>query len=135
MAISIDRLDHLVLTVSDLAATCAFYEEVLGMTREVFAEGRLALRFGCQKINLHPHPSPYDPVAQAPAPGSADLCFIVDQPLDAVANHLAACGVVVELGPVARSGAAGPITSLYIRDPDGNLIELARYDDEGRVLR
>ena len=123
----IDRLDHLVLTVSDLDKSCIFYEHVLGMRREIFGEGRVALIFGRQKINLHPHPSPYEPKAETPTPGSADLCFIVDGPIDDIVAHLKDCGVPIEEGPVARSGALGPITSVYLRDPDQNLIEIATY--------
>ena len=123
----IDRLDHLVLTVHDLEKSCIFYEHVLGMRREIFGEGRVALIFGRQKINLHPNPSPYEPKAEAPTPGSADLCFIADCAIDDVVAHLKDCGVPIEEGPVARSGALGPITSVYLRDPDQNLIEIASY--------
>jgi catechol 2,3-dioxygenase-like lactoylglutathione lyase family enzyme len=126
--IVLERLDHLVLTVRDIEATCAFYQTVLGMTRETFGAGRTALHFGRQKINLHPHPSPIDPKAAAPTPGSADLCFIAATPLAEVIAHLEARGVAVEQGPVARSGAEGPITSVYVRDPDGNLIEVSNYE-------
>ncbi len=121
----LDRLDHLVLTVRDIARSLDFYERVLGMRRETFGEGRVALHFGCQKINLHPHPTPVDLVAEAPRPGTADLCFLVETPLDAVTAHLRACGVAIVAGPVERSGAQGPILSVYCRDPDGNLIELS----------
>lgn len=121
----IDRLDHLVLTVADLARTCAFYEQVLGMRRESFGAGRVALHYGRQKINLHPHPTPIDLVADQPMPGTADLCFITATPIDRVLAHLEACAVPIITGPVARSGAEGPILSVYCRDPDGNLIELA----------
>ena len=124
-AIDIEGLDHLVLTVRDLESACDFYERVLGMRRETFGAGRVALRFGRQKINLHPHPTPHDPVARHPAPGTADLCFLTATPLPDVAEHLETCGVEILAGPVERSGAAGPIRSLYCRDPDGNLIELA----------
>ena len=123
----IERLDHLVLTVRDLEATCAFYERVLGMERRVFGEGRVALHYGRQKINLHPHPTPVDLVAAAPTPGSADLCLITDLDIAEVVAHLEACGVAIECGPIARSGAEGPITSVYCRDPDRNLIEIATY--------
>jgi catechol 2,3-dioxygenase-like lactoylglutathione lyase family enzyme len=125
--IVLDRLDHFVLTVRDLEATCAFYKNVLGMTRETFGAGRTALHFGRQKINLHPHPSPIDPKAAAPMPGSANLCFIAATPLEQVIARLEACGVALEEGPVARSGAEGPITSVHFRDPDGNLIEVSNY--------
>ena len=123
----IDRLDHLVLTVRDMAATIAFYTKVLGMEEVTFGEGRKALVFGRQKINLHAAGREFEPKAEAPTPGSADLCFIVNDPLEAVAAHLAAHGVET-LGPASpRTGATGPITSLYLRDPDGNLIELSNY--------
>ena len=123
--LSIESLDHLVLTVADIEASCAFYEQALGMRRETFGAGRVALCFGRQKLNLHPHPSPYDPVAEAPTPGSADLCFLTETPIEAVAAHLESRGVDVIGGPIARSGAEGPLTSVYCRDPDGNLIEIA----------
>ena len=121
----IDRLDHLVLTVRDLEATSAFYRRALGMTRETFGAGRVALHFGRQKINLHPAGGAFDPKAAQPTPGSADLCFITKTPIEQVAAHLEACGIPIEEGPVARTGAQGPIVSLYLRDPDGNLIEVS----------
>ncbi len=121
----LERLDHLVLTVRDIEATCAFYERVLGMRRQMMAEGRVALHFGRQKINLHPHPTPVDLVAEAPGPGTADLCFITETPLDEVAAHLRACAVEIICGPIERTGAEGPILSVYCRDPDGNLLEIA----------
>ena len=125
--IVLDRLDHLVLTVRDMEASCPFYEQVLGMRRETFGAGRVALHFGAQKINLHPHPSPIDPKAAAPAPGTADLCFVAETPLDQVVAHLKDCGVEIEVGPVATAGAQGAMTSVYFRDPDGNLIEVSNY--------
>lgn len=118
-------LDHLVLTVRDIDATCAFYEKVLGMTPVTFGEGRRALAFGSQKINLHAAGREFEPKACRPTPGSADLCFLAATPLATVAAHLAACGVPVLEGPVRRTGATGPILSLYIRDPDANLVEIA----------
>ena len=121
----LDRLDHLVLTVRDVEATCAFYETVLGMRRIGFGEGRVALHFGRQKINLHPDPSPIDLVADKPMPGSADLCFITETPLEQVVAHLEACKVAIIGGPIERTGAEGPINSVYVRDPDGNLIEVS----------
>ena len=127
-AIKIDRLDHLVLTVRDVEASLRFYERVLGMRRESFGAGRVALHFGRQKINLHPHPTPVDIVAKDPRPGTADLCFIAGTPLEAVIAHLKSCGVEIEMGPIARTGAQGPIRSVYFRDPDGNLIEVANYE-------
>jgi catechol 2,3-dioxygenase-like lactoylglutathione lyase family enzyme len=128
MAIAIDRLDHLVLICRDIEKTCAFYETVLGMTREVFGEGRVALKFGRQKINLHPHPTPHQPlVADVPVPGTADLCFITTTPMPAVVAHLKTCDVAIIDGPVKRTGALGPMTSVYLRDPDRNLIEISVY--------
>ncbi|MFQ5467542.1 MAG: VOC family protein [Kiloniellaceae bacterium] len=122
---ALEGLDHLVLTVRDMEATCGFYETVLGMRREAFGNGRVALRFGRQKINLHPYPSPVEIVAADPRPGTADLCFIAETPLADVVAHLTARGIPIEAGPVERTGATGPIRSVYIRDPDGNLIEIA----------
>ena len=121
----IAALDHLVLTVKDLDATVAFYER-LGMREEQFGNGRIALRFGRQKINLHEAGAEFEPHAARPVPGSADLCFLVEGSLDEVASALAEVGVAVELGPVERVGAEGPIESLYVRDPDDNLVELSR---------
>jgi catechol 2,3-dioxygenase-like lactoylglutathione lyase family enzyme len=118
-------LDHLVLTVADLPATVAFYER-LGMRAEEFGGGRLALRFGDQKINLHEARSEFQPHALRPVPGSADLCFLIEGSLEDVADALAEAGVPVELGPVEREGAVGAMDSLYVRDPDGNLVELSR---------
>lgn len=125
----IDALDHLVLTVDDIEATCAFYTRVLGMREISFGEGRRALAFGTQKINLHRHGREFEPKAEHPTPGSADLCFITATPLDRVVAHLGACGVAVLDGPVARTGARGPIRSVYFRDPDRNLIEVSNYLD------
>ena len=128
MTIKLDRLDHLVLTVRDVEATCRFYETVLGMCREEFGAGRVALHFGRQKINVHPHPSPVEIVAKDPRPGSADLCFIAETPLGEVAANLKARGVAIEMGPVERTGAEGRLRSVYCRDPDGNLIEVSNYE-------
>ncbi len=121
----IERLDHLVLTVTDLACTVDFYTRVLGMQRVVFGKGRLALAFGAQKINLHQAGHEFEPKAQKPTPGSADLCFIVATPLAEVIEHLQRSHVVIVEGPVRRTGAQGAIMSVYVRDPDDNLIELA----------
>src|SRR5215471_13040923 len=123
----IDRLDHLVLTVRDVEATCAFYSRVMGMEAVTFGDGRRALRFGRQKINLHPAAAPVAPHASHPTPGSADLCFIAVTPIAEVVVRLESLGVRIEEGPVARTGATGPITSVYFRDPDDNLIEVAEY--------
>ena len=125
--VTIQRLDHLVLTVADIDATCAFYGRVLGMARVNFAGGRTALSFGNQKINLHPAGNEYDPKAETPMPGSGDLCFITETPLDAVIAHLDACGVTIIEGPAMKTGAVGQIRSVYFRDPDGNLIEVSNY--------
>jgi catechol 2,3-dioxygenase-like lactoylglutathione lyase family enzyme len=124
----IDRLDHLVLTVRDVDATCSFYVRVLGMQLVTFGEARKALAFGRQKINLHQAGREFEPKAALPTPGSADLCLITDVPLDEAIAHLTACGVAVVEGPVMRTGATGPIRSVYFRDPDGNLIEVSNYD-------
>ena len=122
--VRIASLDHLVLTVADPDATVAFYER-LGLRREIFDDGRLALRFGDQKINLHRAGRPIQPHALRPTPGSADVCLLVDGSLDAAERELERAGIVFELGPVSRTGAAGPLRSLYLRDPDGNLVELS----------
>lgn len=121
----IDSLDHLVLTVADIDATCAFYERALGMTPVTFGAGRKALGFGQQKINLHQAGREFEPKAHRPTPGSADLCFLTSVPLPEVQAHLAACAVTVTEGPVQRTGAQGPILSVYFRDPDDNLIEVS----------
>lgn len=121
----IDRIDHLVLTVRDIDATCAFYAHVLGMQVVTFCAGRTALAFGSQKINLHQAGHEFEPKALHPTPGSGDLCLITDVSLVEVIAHLQSCGVAIEEGPVRRSGALGPIESVYCRDPDGNLIEIA----------
>ncbi len=134
--LTVRRFDHLVLTCRDVKASIRFYTEVLGMREVTFGAGRKALAFGRQKLNLHPlgqkasgASSSVAAVAAAPTPGSADLCLIVAEPISAVLAHLAVCGVPVEEGPVTRTGALGPIESVYLRDPDGNLIELSRYID------
>ncbi|AOY01145.1 VOC family protein [Jeongeupia sp. USM3] len=121
----LESLDHLVLTVRDIDASCDFYARVLGMDVVGFGAGRKALKFGQQKINLHQHGREFEPKAGAPAPGSADLCFLTATPLDQVIAHLHACGIAVLEGPVSRTGATGPIVSVYIRDPDANLLEIA----------
>ncbi|EKM94298.1 MAG: VOC family protein [Pseudomonas sp.] len=121
----IDHLDHLVLTVADIETTVDFYTRVLGMQAVTFGEGRKALVFGQQKINLHQAGREFEPKAERPTPGSADLCFIVATPLAEVVAHLQAQGVAIVEGPVQRTGATGPIRSVYVRDPDFNLIELS----------
>ena len=121
----IDSLDHLVLTVADIDVTSDFYAKALGMDIVSFGGGRKALKFGAQKINLHQKGREFEPKAQRPTPGSADLCFLTSVPLAEVVNHLAACGVTVIEGPVHRTGAQGDILSIYLRDPDQNLIEVS----------
>lgn len=122
---NIDHLDHLVLTVADLDVTVDFYTRVLGMQVVTFGEGRKALSFGVQKINLHQAGKEFEPKAERPTPGSADLCFIAATPLDEVIAHLETQGVAILEGPVRRTGATQPILSVYVRDPDFNLIELS----------
>jgi catechol 2,3-dioxygenase-like lactoylglutathione lyase family enzyme len=123
----IDRLDHLVLTVGNVATTSEFYQRVLGMTVVRFGDGRIALAFGCQKINLHLAGHEYAPHAQRPVPGSADLCLITTTPLDEAMAYVTAQGVSIVEGPVDRTGATGPLRSFYFRDPDANLIEVSNY--------
>ena len=126
----VERLDHLVLTVADIDASCTFYQRVLGMQMVTFGQGRKALAFGQQKINLHRHGAEFEPKALRPTPGSADLCLIVSTPLMEVMAHLQRCDVAIEEGPVPRTGATGALMSVYIRDPDRNLIELANLQEE-----
>ncbi|MFN4088864.1 MAG: VOC family protein [Alphaproteobacteria bacterium] len=125
MSVSVTHLDHLVLTVRDIDRTCAFYEKVLGMERRTFGAGRVALHFGRQKLNLHAADNPVDPNVRHATPGSADLCFITATPIRQVVAHLDALGVPVITGPGERSGARGRLMSVYVYDPDENLIEIA----------
>jgi catechol 2,3-dioxygenase-like lactoylglutathione lyase family enzyme len=130
--ISIDRIDHVVLTCRDVAATTEFYARVLGMREVTFGAGRKALAFGRQKLNLQPATPDHteqDIAARAalPTPGAVDLCLVVAQPIEEVQRHLAQVGVPLVQGPVQRTGALGELLSVYIRDPDGNLIELSNY--------
>jgi len=127
MPIRIDRLDHFVLTVKDIDVTCEFYSRVLGMDSRTFGVGRRSLHFGAAKINLHPQGREFEPKAARPGPGSADVCLIAATPLSEVIRHLLECGVEIIEGPVQRTSAIGPILSVYIRDPDGNLIEVSNY--------
>ncbi|MCB5943988.1 VOC family protein [Acidocella sp. KAb 2-4] len=130
MKFTIDRIDHLVLVCRDLTATAAWYQRVLGMEREEYGgKNRTALRFGACKLNLHEVDAKVVPHAEAASPGALDLCFVVAVPSEDVVNHLRACEVEIERGPVSRIGALGDITSVYCRDPDGNLIEIATYAD------
>jgi catechol 2,3-dioxygenase-like lactoylglutathione lyase family enzyme len=123
--IALDALDHLVLTVRDPAATLQFYVGVLGMRDETFGDGRLALHFGDQKLNVHVAGAEPSPNAAHATPGSADLCFVTRTPVEGVLRVLGEHGIEVEQGPVERIGATGPLLSVYVRDPDGNLVELA----------
>jgi len=120
-------IDHIVLTVRDIPATITFYESILGMQSEAFGEGRVALKFGRQKINLHQHQKEFEPKADKATPGSADLCFISDMPLAWALEQVKKSGIKIIDGPVNRTGANGPIISFYIRDPDQNLIEISNY--------
>ena len=135
MRFVVDRLDHLVITCRDIATTASWYQRVLGMEFEEFGpQHRTALRFGGQKINLRPADATQEAWftgAGGGIPGTADLCFVVTSGPREVVAHLGRCGVAVEIGPVPKSGALGPITSVYCRDPDGNLIEMATYSHEG----
>ena len=134
---TLHHLDHLVLTVTDVGASCAFYTTILGMEAITFtpADGttRTALQFGLHKINLHPAANPFEPHANRPTTGSADLCFLSATPLADWMEHLARHGAEIIEGPVARSGATGPIQSIYLRDPDGNLIEISNKVSRKRL--
>lgn len=125
MPIRISHLDHFVLTVADIGQTCDFYESVLGMRRAVFGEGRVALHYGNQKINLHQADTPVDPNVRHATPGSADLCFITTTPIKDVADALNEAGIPIISGPAERSGARSGLMSVYFYDPDENLIEVA----------
>ena len=127
MAFIVNRIDHVVLNCRDVDATTDWYVRVLGMERELFAEGRVALRFGNQKINVRPTGALNWETGAVDAPGSLDLCFIAEMSADDVGAHLRSCGVTITEGPVPKTGALGPMTSHYCRDPDGNLIEVASY--------
>ena len=121
----LNKLDHIVLTVGNIEKTISFYVSVMGMKNEVFGQGRVALKCGDQKINLHEFGNEFEPKANRPTPGSADLCFITKTPLNEAMSHVISCGVDIIEGPVERAGANGPIRSFYFRDPDHNLIEVA----------
>ena len=127
MAIAIDRIDHLVLTVQDVERTLEFYQRVLGMEPITFAGGRRALAFGRQKLNLHQAGREFEPKALKPVPGAIDLCFITETALPHVIDHLKEQGVHLIQGPVPKTGALGPMSSVYFRDPDGNLVEVSNY--------
>ncbi len=125
--IKINRLDHLVLTVKDIDKTVDFYTKVLGIEKEIFKGTRVALKFGNQKINLHQLGNEFEPKAFNVKDGSADLCFIIDTPLIEAKNYIESLNIVIEEGIVSRTGANGEIDSIYLRDPDLNLIELSNY--------
>ena len=128
MQFTVDRLDHLVINCRDVEISAAWYQRVLGMARVEFGpDRRLALAFGQQKLNLRPTSAPGWETGAVDAPGSLDLCFIASTPLQNAAEHLRACGISITEGPVSRIGALGPMTSIYCRDPDGNLVEIASY--------
>ena len=126
----VNSIDHFVLTVRDIEATCDFYSQVLGMEVEEF-NSRRALKFGRQKINLHQAGKEFEPKATEPTPGSGDFCLVTDVPLDRVVEHLASCDVEMIEGPVERTGAVGRIESVYFRDLDGNLVEVSNYSEVG----
>ena len=126
----IDRFDHIVLTVRDLQPTLRFYERVLGarvVPPPADGKGSTAIAFGRQKINIHVKGREFEPKATNVTVGSGDFCLITEAPLEQVVRHVEACGVTIELGPVKRQGALGPMMSVYFRDPDGNLVEVGRY--------
>ena len=123
----IDRIDHIVLTVRDIEKTCEFYSRVLGMDVVTFGQNRRALAFGRQKFNLHEHGKEFEPKAKISTPGAIDICLITERPIEEVVAHLKRVGAPIEEGPIKRTGATGPILSVYFRDPDGNLIEVSRY--------
>jgi catechol 2,3-dioxygenase-like lactoylglutathione lyase family enzyme len=123
----IDRLDHLVLTVRSLEVTCSFYQKVLGFRRVDTERQPTGLTFGRQKINVHEVSKTFEPKASHPAPGAGDFCLVTSRPIAEIRVHLINCGVDIELGPVEREGAEGKMTSLYFRDPDGNLLEISQY--------
>jgi len=123
----IDRLDHFVLTTAQPDAVIRFYTEVLGMKAEIFGQGRLALKFGCQKINVHVRGREYEPKAQAPGIGTLDFCFIAAVPLEDVIASLDKHNITIIEGPCTKTGAMGPIRSVYFRDPDFNLVEVSEY--------
>lgn len=123
----IDRIDHLVLTVKSIEKTAEFYMNVLGMEKEIFANNRVALKFGNQKINLHEVGKEFEPKATKPTSGSVDVCFITSMLLSEAMAHVQSCGVEIIEGPVGRTGAMGRINSFYFRDLDGNLIEISNY--------
>jgi catechol 2,3-dioxygenase-like lactoylglutathione lyase family enzyme len=123
----IRSVDHFVITVASVEATCAFYEKALGFRRHDEANRPTALHFGSQKINVHEVGRTFDPKALKPTAGAADFCLVADRPLADIQSHLQACNIAIEVGPVQRTGARGAMTSIYFRDPDGNLVEVSEY--------
>lgn len=123
----ISKIDHIVLTVKNINITVQFYESIMNMKKEEFADGRVALKFGTQKINLHEYKNEFEPKANTPLPGSEDLCFITETKLEEAIAHVKSKGISIIEGPVQRTGAIGIILSFYFRDPDGNLIEVSNY--------
>ncbi|MCW8932464.1 MAG: VOC family protein [Gammaproteobacteria bacterium] len=123
----IKKIDHIVLTVKDIDVSVKFYSSVLGMIKEKFGNGRIALKFGSQKINLHQYGKEFEPKALIPQPGSEDLCFISETPINEVVKHIEKQSVKIIEGPIERTGAQGKILSIYFRDPDGNLLEISNY--------
>ena len=130
--VKLERIDHVVLTVADIDRTIAFYERAFAMRAVTFAEGRRALAFGDQKLNLHQAGREFTPHAASPQPGSVDICFTTTTPLDEVVTHLRSLGIAIESGPVPKTGARAALRSIYLRDPDGNLIEIANEVSESR---
>ena len=126
----IGSIDHFVITVADQEATLNFYENALGFTRELAPGRPAALKFGSQKINVHQIDRAFEPKAKRPTPGSADFCFVADRPLEEIIRRVEQSGATIEVGPVRRSGARGEMTSIYFRDPDGNLVEVGDYRPE-----
>jgi catechol 2,3-dioxygenase-like lactoylglutathione lyase family enzyme len=126
-------IDHFVLTVRSLEETCRFYERVLGLERVSEPGKPTALKFGDQKINVHEIGHTFEPNAASPTPGAGDFCLITVFPIDEVQRKLIECGVAIEYGPVERTGAQGAMTSIYFRDPDGNLVEVSRYLEQATV--
>lgn len=127
---NVESIDHIVLAVKNIEETCSFYTPVLSMEITNFGAGRRALVSGAQKINLHDYGKEFEPKAKFPTPGSADLCFVTAVQIAQVLDHLRINDIKVLEGPVQRTGALGPVTSVYFRDPDGNLIEVANYESE-----
>lgn len=124
-------IDHIVLYATDTEHTCTFYADLLGVaTVDEFDNGRVALSFGTAKLNIHPAGDEYDPHAIEPTPGAADFCLIVDEPIEAVEQRIEKAGVEIIEGPLRKVGACGPMQSVYVRDPDGNLVEFARYENQ-----